>query len=83
MCIACTLYAPIAYNKILEVVVSFTYTVVSLFIRLYLYTFKWCCRKINVEHGDDQLNAAEHIENAVLRLFLTMFHRYVCAIFLR
>ena len=40
------------------VVASFTHTLISLFIRLYHYTFKWCCRKVIVEHGDHQLNAA-------------------------
>ena len=39
-------------------VASFTHTLISLFIRLYHYTFKWCCRKVIVEHGDHQLNAA-------------------------
>ena len=49
---------------------QFNYTIVPLYV-------KWCGRKIYVDHGDDQLNVAEHIENAVLRWIWTIFH--ICA----
>ena len=45
---------------------------------------KWLsfCLGISVldTHHQHQLNVAEHIENAVLRLFWTMFHRHVFVI---
>ena len=71
-CLTCVLHVryinqlPIIF---LVVVAPFTHTLISLFIQLYHYTSKWCGRETNVEHGYDQLIVAEHIENAVSRLF--------------
>ena len=74
MCIECTLSAPIAYSRFWLILYQFVHTIVPLYV-------KWWGRKIYIENGDDYLNVAEHIENAVLGLFWTMFRLHVLRYF--